>query len=246
MDNLISTISEQGVLLLRLNRLDKKNALTGTMYQALCQQFDNAEQNSSIKCIVIIGSDQCFTAGNDLHDFLAANREQELPAVSFIHRLKNCTKPLLAATSGPAVGIGTTLLLHCDYVCSTNSTLFKLPFTQLGLCPEAGSSMLLPRRIGHNKAFEYLVLGKSFDAATALNLGLINHIVEPSELESHILSTASIIASLPAKAVSASKMLMKTQQKADLDSVIENELEMFSQLLNSPECKNIISEFFRK
>lgn len=246
MDNLISTISEQGVLVLRLNRLDKKNALTGTMYQALCQQFDNAEQNSSIKCIVIIGSDQCFTAGNDLHDFLAANREQELPAVSFIHRLKSCTKPLLAATSGPAVGIGTTLLLHCDYVCSTNSTLFKLPFTQLGLCPEAGSSMLLPRRIGHNKAFEYLVLGNSFDAATALSLGLINYIVEPSELESHILSTANIIASLPAKAVSASKMLMKTQQKVDLDNVIDNELEMFSQLLNSPECKNIISEFFRK
>ena len=156
MSNLILTTEKQGVFTITLNRIDKKNALTNEMYQQLCQHFAYAQHTSSIHCLVIQGDENCFCAGNDLHDFMQCSAD-ELAAFEFVNVLAEFTKPLVAGVAGVAVGIGTTMLLHCDMVIAAYNSKFKLPFTQLGLCPEAGSSLLLTQKVGPNKAFELMV-----------------------------------------------------------------------------------------
>ena len=152
------------------------------MYKQLCQHFSYAEKTPSIHCLVIQGDENCFCAGNDLHDFLQCSEDDELAALAFVKVIAEFTKPLVAGVAGVAVGIGSTLLLHCDMVIAATNSLFKLPFTQLGLCPEAGSSLLLTQKIGPNKAFELMVLGKTFDAEQALSYGITNQTCQPNEL----------------------------------------------------------------
>ena len=244
MDNLIITEENQGVFTITLNRLNKKNALNATMYRQLCQHFDFAEQAEHIHCVLIQGDNSCFCAGNDLHDFIQCSTSDDLVALDFVKKITFFTKPIVAAVAGAAVGIGTTLLLHCDIVIAADNSQFKLPFTQLGLCPEAGSSLLLPLRIGHNRAFELMVLGKTFTAEQALQYGLVNQVCSPNELLTLGKNAAIEIAHLPVDAVMTARKLIRQSTQAVLPEVLKNEAAEFSRLVNTDECKNIMAKFF--
>jgi enoyl-CoA hydratase/carnithine racemase len=245
MNNLILTTENQGVFTITLNRIDKKNALTNDMYKQLCQYFAYAEQTPSIHCIVIQGNEQCFCAGNDLHDFIQCSADDELAALDFIKVLSEFTKPLVAGVAGVAVGIGTTLLLHCDMVIAANNSKFKLPFTQLGLCPEAGSSLLLTQKVGPNKAFELMVLGNTFNAEQALSYGITNQTCQPDELLALTADVAQTIANLPVESVMTSRKLIRQANKTALSQIMSAESQAFSHLVKSDECKNILAKFFK-
>jgi len=244
MDNLIITKENNHVFTITLNRTNKKNALNKSMYLDLCAAFNQASDNSNIHCVLIQGDENCFCAGNDLDDFLHCTHSGDLAAFDFVQVLTTFSKPIVAAVAGPAVGIGTTLLLHCDMVVATNNSKFKLPFTQLGLSPEAGSSMLLPLRIGHNKAFELLVLGKLFTAEQALDYGIINQVCLPENLLEIANDIANTIAQLPHDSVMTSRRLMKQHSQAIMPQVIANEAHEFKRLVKTDECKNILANFF--
>ena len=245
MDNLILTNESQGVFTITLNRFDKKNALNSSMYRQLCENLNYASNTDTIHCVVIRGNEHCFCAGNDLQDFIASSKDEELVAASLINVLINFSKPLVAAVAGAAVGIGTTLLLHCDMVFAATNSKFKLPFTQLGLCPEAGSSLLIPQLVGHNKAFELMVLGQTFNAEQACQFGIVNQVCQPEELLALTEKTAMAIAQLPHDAVLTSKKLLRQSNKLLLEQVASNEINDFSRLVNTPECKSILAQFFK-
>jgi len=245
MSDLLLTTEKQGVFTITLNRIDKKNALTNAMYKQLCQYFSYAENTPSIHCLVIQGNENCFCAGNDLHDFLQCSVDGELAALEFVKVLSKFTKPLVAGVAGVAVGIGTTLLLHCDMVIAATNSYFKLPFTQLGLCPEAGSSLLLTQKVGQNKAFELMVLGKRFNAEQALGYGITNQTCQPNELIATTAAIAQVIAHLPVESVMTSRRLIRQANKLALRQAIDEESQAFFHLVNSDECKNILANFFK-
>lgn len=245
MTDLILAEENQGVLTITLNRADKKNALTNAMYIDLCQQLAYAETTSSIHCIVIQGNEACFCAGNDLHDFLQCSND-ELAALDFVKALSTFTKPLVAAVAGVAVGVGTTLLLHCDMVIVATNSKFSLPFSKLGLCPEAGSSLLLTQKVGQTKAFELLVLGKPFNAEQALHFGIANEVCQPNELLAKVASIAQAIAKLPVESVMTSRRLIRQNNQLSLNKTINAESQAFFHLVKSKDCKNIISQFLNK
>jgi enoyl-CoA hydratase/carnithine racemase len=246
MDNIISSIHKNGTLIIELNRPTKKNALTSHMYQTLTNLFTDANKDKTVKCILITGDENCFTAGNDLGDFLAHQQSDDtLPVVAFIKALTANQKPLVAATAGAAVGIGTTLLLHCDYVVAAETTLFKLPFCQLGLCPEAGSSKLLPQLVGQRMAFELLVLGRSFNAQEAKAFGIVNTICLAHTLFDSAMAVCNDICRLPSDAVITSKALMKNSSNISVASTVDEELTAFFRLLATDESKTIIQRFFQ-
>lgn len=247
MTNIISSISSTGVLHLQINRPEAKNALSLAMYQSLVDVLVQAEQDDKTKAVVISGNDQCFTAGNDLKDFLAGGElNEQHPTVKFLYCISQFKKPIIAAVAGPAIGIGTTMLLHCDMVFAAQNSLFQLPFAQLGLCPEAGSSYLLTKQVGHQKAFELMVLGEKFDAQTAVQLGIINQVTTEQEVINRALDKAKKLAQLPKEAVLVSKQLIKQQDVDNTQTAIKKELEHFQSLLNGDECKQIISGFFKR
>ncbi len=244
MDNLIITQEHNHVFTITLNRTNKKNALNKSMYLDLCAAFNYASENSNIHCVLIQGDQNCFCAGNDLADFLESTQNDDLAAFDFVQVLATFEKPIVAAVAGPAVGIGTTLLLHCDMVVAATNSKFKLPFTQLGISPEAGSSLLLPLRLGHAKAFELLVLGKLFTAEQALEYGLINQVCLPEELLTIASDIADTIAKLPHDSVMTSRKLMKQNTQAVMPQVIATEAQEFKRLVQTDECKNILAKFF--
>jgi enoyl-CoA hydratase/carnithine racemase len=244
MDNLIITEENNHVFTITLNRTNKKNALNKSMYLDLCAAFNHASENSNIHCVLIQGDQNCFCAGNDLADFLESTKNDDLAAFDFVQVIASFEKPIVAAVAGPAVGIGTTMLLHCDMVVAATNSKFKLPFTQLGISPEAGSSLLLPLRLGHAKAFELLVLGKLFTAEQALEYGLINQVCSPEELLAIASDIADTIAKLPHDSVMTSRKLMKQNTQAVMPQVIETEAQEFKRLVQTDECKNILAKFF--
>jgi enoyl-CoA hydratase/carnithine racemase len=243
MDNLIISEENQGVLTITLNRVSKKNALNATMYHQLSELFLQANTAKNIHCVLIHGDNTCFTAGNDLQDFI--ENAEELAALHFVKILASFTKPIVAAVAGPAVGIGTTLLLHCDMIIAADNSKFKMPFSQLGLCPEAGSSLILPLKVGHAVAFELLVLGKMFNAEQALQYGIINQICSADEVLSIAETVANKIATLPNDAVMTTRRLLKASTAAVLPQVIADEGEEFTRLVKTDECKNILAQFFK-
>jgi enoyl-CoA hydratase/carnithine racemase len=245
MDNLILTEQQNNVLIITLNRIDKKNALNTSMYQQLSTLFLQANDDNTVHCVVIQGDNQCFCAGNDLQDFIASSQSENLAAFDFIKILAEFQKPLIAAVAGPAVGIGTTLLLHCDMVFTTDTAKFKLPFTQLGLCPEAASSLLLPLRLGHNKAFELLVLGNMFNGQQALEFGIANQLCANEELLATAKQAALTIAQLPQDAVLTSRRLIKQATHAQVLNTMNAEAKEFSRLVKTDTCKNILASFFK-
>jgi len=246
MTDLIITKENKGVFTLILNRFDKKNALNSLMYQELCQHFDYAKNNNSIHCVLIQGDENCFCAGNDLQDFIESSQGDSLAAIDFIKTLHKFNKPIVAAVAGAAVGIGTTLLLHCDMVIAADNAKFKLSFAQLGLCPEAGSSLLLTRLVGQNRAFELMILGNAFSAEQAHQYGIANQVCLPSELLGIAEKVAMSIARLPSDAVMTSRKLIRQATQYSLSQVIENETDEFARLMNTPECKDILGQFFKQ
>jgi len=230
-----------------LNRPEAKNALTGEMYLALAEILITCDSNKDIRVVLISGNSEIFCAGNDLNDFMEnAPTDNQAPPFVFLLALNNFTKPLIAATAGPAIGIGTTMLLHCDYVISATNTLFKMPFVQLGLTPEGGSSLLLPQLIGQRRASELLLLGKSFDSQYAIGVGLINAQCSPDELIDLALSTSKEFARQAPKALQGAKSLMKAPFKQHIEQTILSEGKVFIERLQDDEAKEALTAFKEK
>lgn len=236
------------VQLLRFDRPEKKNAITGAMYEALAAALEEAGRDTEIGVCVFLGAPGILTAGNDIRDFLSFAGAQPGPGepiLRFLRALAACDRPLMAGVDGAAIGIGTTLLLHCDYVLATPRSVFRTPFTALGLVPEAASSLLAPRRMGHARAFELLVMGRDLDAETARLAGLINGIAAPEELEALILAAARDLAARPREAVLAARRLLKGDP-AEVLARIDVEARIFAERLRSSEAQAAFAGFLGK
>lgn len=239
---------ERGLLILQLNRLDKKNALTRAMYTQLAEALEQADADSDIRAVLLQGSSECFTAGNDISDFLQQPpNDLDSPPFHFMKSLLNCRKPVIAAVAGAAVGIGTTLLLHCDLVYISRDARLRMPFVNLGLCPEFGSSLILPRLLGHAKAAELLLLGEGFTGEQAAAWGIATEALGSGEAA---LAKAREIAerfeSLAPGAVQVTKQLIKSVDREQLRQVIEEEGALFTQRLRSPEAVAALSGFIAR
>ena len=234
------------VLSIELARLDKKNALTGAMYGAMAEALARAEADAQVRAILIHGTKDCFTAGNDLKDFLNRDAGGPSPAFQFITGLPKLAKPLIAAVGGPAVGIGTTLLLHCDLVYASPNARFQMPFVPLGLVPEAASSLLLPMIAGYQRAAELLLLGQPFAAEKAMAAGFVTEIVPEAELLERARSAALAVAALPPASVRLSKQLMKRALAGPVAEQMAEEGRIFAERLQSGEAKEAMTAFFEK
>jgi enoyl-CoA hydratase/carnithine racemase len=245
--NRILTEHEGGVLRIQFNRAEKKNAITAAMYQALAHALRNAERDNAVRVALLHGAPDAFTAGNDLQDFLAnPPHSADAPAFQFLRAIHDFPKPLVAAVSGLAVGVGTTMLLHCDVVYCALGTRFSMPFVNLGLCPEAGSSFLLPRLAGYQRAAELLLLGEPFPAETAKEIGLVNAIVPAEALVATAMATARKLAAKPAASLRETKMLMKQGIHEAVKLAMGDETEAFRERLASPEAKEAFTAFLEK
>ncbi len=234
-----------GVLAIRFRRPEKKNAITGDMYGAVARALTSGEANPDVRAYVLFGSGGTFTAGNDIADFQATGSLATGAAniVHFLTLVAGLEKPLIAGVDGLAVGVGTTLLMHCDMVYATPAAWFQTPFTALGLVPEAGSSLIGPRLLGHAVAFELLVAGRRLTAERALAAGLINAICAPEALEAETLKLAAEIAALPPEAVKLSKRLLKGDG-AEVAARIRHEVDIFAERLKTPEAQAAFAAFF--
>lgn len=235
------------VLVATLNRPDKKNALTGAMYRALRETLIEASAKADIGAVLVTGAGGAFCAGNDMGDFLAENAKgaegaRTGPGGEFIRTLARFGKPLVAAVEGPAVGVGTTMCLHCDLVYAAPSARFAMPFVNLGLVPEAGASLLVPRRFGMSVATEWLMLGEAIDAARAREIGFVNAVVPAEGLVAHALAKAKALAAKPRAALLATRKLMRGDAEA-LYAHMEGELEAFARALKSPEARAAFEAF---
>lgn len=239
---------ERGLLTLRLNRPDKKNALTRAMYSALAAALKQADEDPDIYAVLLTGSHECFTAGNDIADFIQQPpSDLDSPVFHFMLNLLECRKPVIAGVAGAAVGIGTTLLLHCDLVYVSADARLRMPFVNLGLCPEFGSSLILPRLLGHAKAAELLLLGERFSGEQAAAWGIANEALDSGEAAlAKAREMALRFESLPPEAVRISKQLMKAPDRELLRKVIEEEGALFTQRLRSPEAMAALSGFINR
>lgn len=246
MSQFIRVQDRDGVRTIAFARPEKKNAITREMYTRLVSALREAEASDAIKVVLFTGMGDVFTAGNDLGDFASAPpTDADAPVFQLLNLLPAFSKPLVAAVPGIAIGIGTTLLLHCDLVYASESATFKMPFVDLGLVPEAGSSQILPQLMGHTKAAELLLLGESFDAQTAAALNIVNKVLPAAELLSYARSKAQQLAAKPTEALIASKALMKRTPE-NLNDRINYEAKIFSERLQSSEAKAIFAAFFSK
>src|SRR5580692_8257093 len=235
---------EGAVMSAAFARPQKKNAITGAMYEGLIKAFDTAERDPDIGALVVSGKGGVFTAGNDIGDFLAVALHEtgEFPAWRFVTTVAEFEKPLIAAVDGLAIGVGTTLCLHCDLVYATPNARFQTPFVNLGLVPEAGSSLLAPQRFGRAKASELLLLAEPFGADEALRLGLVNAILAESELLPHSMSKGAALAAKPRAALLATRRLMRSDPEA-LKAQMAAEMHAFSAALKSPEAHAAFQAF---
>ena len=236
-----------GIQTIEIRRPEKKNALTEEMYAALAYAMEQAENDPAVRVIFIRGQPDVFTAGNDLGDFLRNPPSNEkAPVFLFLRDIILAGKPIVAAVTGNAVGIGTTMLLHCDYVVAGESAQFSTPFVALGLCPEAGSSLMLPLAIGHKRAAEMLMFGDRIDAATARDWGLVNLLVDDSQAIEIGLAKARILAAKPAGALQTTKALLKRRLATQAAQAMVEEANEFKRLLHSPAAREILSAFAEK
>lgn len=243
----IITRVDQGVLEIQFNRPEKKNAITESMYQELTEAFIGARQNGDIRVVLMTGHKSCFTAGNDLADFMQNPPVDDDSAVfRFLMTMADFPKPVVAAVNGPAVGIGTTLLLHCDLVYCGDSAKFQMPFVNLGLVPEFASSYLLPLRVGQAKATEWLLTGKMFDVHEAKAAGLVNEVFSDEAYFSAALQQAQHLAKLPMESVRITKKLMKQPYMSRTLQTIDEEGGIFRKRLASDEFKQAVQAFFSR
>jgi enoyl-CoA hydratase/carnithine racemase len=236
-----------GVLEISIQRPERKNALTHAMYTAINQAFEYAEATASVRVALMTGTEDCFTSGNDMVDFLKSPPiGDEAPVMIFLGKLATFSKPLIAAVNGPAVGVGTTMLLHCDLVYVGESAKLQMPFTSLGLCPEAGSSYLLPMLMGHQRAAELLMLGETIDARRACELGVANAVLADADYLAHARKQAARVVAQPAAAVRLTKQLMREPFMATLRSHMKTEGDAFGKRLVSPEAREAMQAFMEK
>ncbi len=248
----IEIAASEGVQVIRFLRPEKKNAFTGPMYAAMSQALEAAETDDTIAAHVFIGSGGVFSAGNDINDFLrralavaADGQGVPAPSLDFIRRLPRVTKPMIAAVDGLAIGIGTTLLLHCDLVYATPAASLRTPFLDLGLIQEAGSSLTAPARLGYPRAFELICLGEPFSAERAHQAGLVNAVVPADRLEATALAAARRLAAKPRQALTLSRRLLR-QGFPDIGAMIDQEAEAYAVLMGSPEAREAFTAFLEK
>jgi enoyl-CoA hydratase/carnithine racemase len=233
------------VLELTLNRPAKKNAMTNAMYRALIVALHEAERDQGIGAVLVTGAGGVFSAGNDIGDFVAAASGGDMAGADFVRKIAAFSKPLVAAVDGLAVGVGTTLLLHCDLIYASPAARFSLPFVDLGLLPEAASSLLLPRRVGMARASAWLLAGESFSAEEAREAGLINGIVAPDALLATAREKAAKLAAKPRTALLAARKFLRGD-KEEILTRIDAELEAFRAALGSPQAQAALAAFVNK
>ncbi|MGE5321656.1 MAG: enoyl-CoA hydratase [Actinomycetota bacterium] len=242
----VLTVANDRILTIRMNRPEKKNALTRAMYIAMAEAIRDAEQDTTVRVILLTGTDDCFTAGNDIADFSVASPDEAPVAIEYLRTLAAAKKPVIAAVAGFAVGIGATMLLHCDLVYAADTTRFQFPFVNLGLCPEAGSSLILPMMMGHHRAAELLLLGEPFGADMARELGLVNRVLDPHELMSAAMERAHRLAEKPPASLRTTKMLLKSGTREAVAAALDRETQQFAALLYGPEAKEAMSAFLER
>ena len=244
-------VTDEGATrMIKLRRPEKKNAITQEMYRAMSDAIDTAQNNPEIRCIIITGGSGVFTAGNDLEDFLKdgtsnADTPRASNATKFLYSLAHNVKPIIAAVDGVAIGIGTTMLFHCDYVLASTTATFSTPFIHLGLVPEGASSLLMPRTMGHQRAFSTLVMGRTVSAEDARVAGFVNVVVAPGHTEAEARKVAREICALPAEAVAISRRLLKLPPE-DMTRRIDQEGHLFGERMRSKEAVAAFQAFFSR
>ncbi|MFY0527736.1 enoyl-CoA hydratase [Archangium gephyra] len=247
MSDTLLTSLEAGVLSLTFNRPQKKNAFTGEMYDSAARALVEADTNDAVRVVVLTGAAGAFTAGNDLKDFLEHPPTGESsPVFRFLAALAHHSRPVVAGVDGVAVGIGTTLLLHCDYVAASERAVFSMPFVNLGLSPEGASSVLLPRVAGLALASELLMFGEPFDAATALRAGIVNQVVPEARLAEVVQQRAAALAAKPVESLRLTKRLLREPLRATVDDALSREGALFIQRLGSAEAREAFNAFLSK
>ena len=244
-DILIHT--EDGVTTLTLNRLARKNSLTAAMYATLADALEQAATDAAVRVVVMQGDETVFSAGNDLGDFMhQPPAGEDAPVFRFLRAIATFPKPLLAAVCGPAVGIGTTMLFHCDLVYAGDNAAFSMPFVNLGLCAEGASSLLAPQMFGYHRAAEALLLGEPFYAEAALEVGLVNKVLPPAETNAYAAQVARKLAAKPLTSLVETKRLMKKGQQALVLQVMAEEGAVFGRMLREPAAKEAFAAFMEK
>jgi len=243
----IKTATLNGVATIEIARPDKKNALTREMYQAMADALLAANADKAVRAVLITGQPTVFTSGNDIEDFMSSPpRDESAPVFQFMRALLACEKPVVAAVNGAAIGIGTTLLLHCDFVYVSDEARLAMPFVGLGLVPEFAASLLVPRLMGHVRAAEKLLLGDPFTGANAVEFGIANAVLPASEVAAQARRVAERFNHLPPGAVRDSKRLMRSHDREQVLSTIATEAEIFAARLRSPEASEAFQAFFQK
>jgi enoyl-CoA hydratase/carnithine racemase len=241
---------EHHMRIIKMRRPEKKNAITHGMYRAMSDAIDTAQNNPNIRCLIITGGSGVFTAGNDLDDLVQeATSTADTPRASdltkFLYSLAHNTKPIIAAVDGVAIGIGTTMLFHCDYVLASTTATFSTPFTPLGLVPEGASSLLMPRTMGHQRAFAMLVMGRTVYAEEAREAGFVNVVVAPGHTEAEARKVARDICALPVEAVMIARKLLRLPPE-DMTRRIDQEAHLFGERMRSKEAVTAFKAFFAR
>ncbi len=243
----ILTTRENFSLCIQIHRPEKKNALTAKMYEALSEAIRAGDADDGVRAIILHGVEGCFTSGNDLENFRnGPSPDRIYPHNLYIDALRHAQKPVIAAVNGIALGIGTIMLFHCDFVYATPEARFSLPFVNLGLSPEGGTSYILPHLIGYQKAAELIMLGEQFDSQVAERIGLVNEIVTAENLLTKALETADKLAEKSPESIRAAKALLKRGMIDAVTTAMSRELDLFNERLASPEVGAAISRFFAK
>ena len=251
MSDFVQISVASGVQTIRMNRPEKKNALTTEMYGAMASALREAGKNPNIRACLFLGSPGAYCAGNDIGDFIkaasAAPGEVDTMAAvfDFLEQIIMAPKPVVAGVDGLAIGVGTTMLMHCDYVLASDRSSFKTPFVDLGLVPEAGSSLIAPRLIGHHRAFELLAMGKSFSAQGAMNAGFVNEITTHTDIETKANATVMDLASKPPQALKLSRDLIRGD-RSDIVKCIREEAVLFGQRLKTEEAQKAFKDFMSR
>jgi enoyl-CoA hydratase/carnithine racemase len=239
--------TEGGILTLTFNRVDKKNSITAAMYQQLADALKSARDDAAVRVVVFQGDAAVFSAGNDLGDFMnKPPAGDDAPVFQFLAQISTFPKPIVAAVCGPAVGIGTTMLLHCDLVVAGDNAAFSMPFVNLGLCPEAASSLLVPQMMGYHRAAEALMLGEPFMAEAALEVGLVNRVVPPTEANAVAQAMAKKLAAKPLASLMETKRFMKQPQAAQVAAIMKEEGARFSSMLRESAAKEAFTAFMER
>jgi enoyl-CoA hydratase/carnithine racemase len=239
--------AEGGVMTVTLNRLARKNSLTSAMYAALAEAIARAQEDAGVRVVLVQGHETVFCAGNDIGDFLNQPPSgEDSPVFRFLRGIATFPKPLLAAVCGPAVGIGTTMLFHCDLVYAGDNAAFSMPFVNLGLCPEAASSLLAPQLLGYHRAAEALLLGEPFMAEAALEVGLVNRVLPPTEANAYAQAQARKLAAKPLASLVETKRLMKKGPQSAVLQQMADEGESFRRMLVAPAAKEAFTAFMEK